>query len=172
MLVGYTFVHDGHCNGGWINSNTNQSTIVKCYEQCKANTQCGYFAYDASGKGCALYTLSGGCPDDDSYPSHNSYKMSSGTHSHDQHAHTHTPHEPSIPCLHCARHLGRPFGKFPPPLRNSCQRWRVYFEARAQHMVGPAPREIRTRGMCPVVPFPLRYYLHAIQRPQSPFSSS
>ena len=72
---GYKSVHRGAaCGKGWINANSKQSTISKCYGRCKANVQCAYFSYD--GTTCAMYTLSGMCPANTRYTQYNSYKLS------------------------------------------------------------------------------------------------
>jgi len=69
---GYTFVHNGHCAGGWIfGSSTRQPSIEACASQCRGNSKCTYFAYDSvstSGMNCALYEGAGGCH-------YNSYRM-------------------------------------------------------------------------------------------------
>lgn len=71
----FTFVHDGHCAAGWINANTMQPTIEGCSTKCFGEDSCGYFAYNAGSRECALFTSGGGCPDDDSWPDHNSYRI-------------------------------------------------------------------------------------------------
>ena len=79
----YTFVHDGQCASGWIKGggwnkliNTPRNSMNQCLEECKANAQCGYFAYDPTENCCILYTTAGGCPDDDdTNPSYNSYRL-------------------------------------------------------------------------------------------------
>ena len=75
----YQYVHDGHCAGGWIsNSNSKQNSLADCFSECKGNSQCGYFAFDEGATNCALYTVEGGCPDDDNYPTYNAYKIEKG----------------------------------------------------------------------------------------------
>merc|ERR1719456_106974 len=82
--VDYTFVHNGHCGAGWIDgANTRESSIGECASQCRSNSACAYFSYNAvcvdcaltDGMNCALYNAAAGCPDDNQYPDHNSYRM-------------------------------------------------------------------------------------------------
>eukprot|EP00966_Prymnesium_polylepis_P297548 6874534-Prymnesium_polylepis.1 len=53
----YTFVHDGHCAGGWIR-NPSVADIDGCADACRDEVTCGYFAFSSAGI-CALYTLAG-----------------------------------------------------------------------------------------------------------------
>ena len=80
IYKGYVLIHDGHCASGWLDGNTYQSTIEVCYQNCKNNKQCFYFAYDdpvdgtAGSTNCALYG-NAGCTDDNNYPTYNAYEM-------------------------------------------------------------------------------------------------
>jgi len=70
----YAFIHDGHCNGGWVNPSTNQNSLENCKDECaNRGVTVGYFAYN--GEDCACYTESAGCPDDDKHPSYNAYEI-------------------------------------------------------------------------------------------------
>lgn len=64
------YVHDGHCAAGHI-SNVPKDSLEDCGKVCLATNNCGYIAYDSTT--CAMYTLAGGCPDDDNHPSYNAY---------------------------------------------------------------------------------------------------
>jgi len=74
----YSFFHDGHCAGGWINANTRQDTMTSCSSQCVSQAGCNYFAFDnekPAGTNCALYNEAGGCPDDNHYRGYNAFRM-------------------------------------------------------------------------------------------------
>jgi len=72
----FCFFHDGHCDGGWLVSNTQLSTKEECATLCSSTTSCGYFAWSTSpSNNCALYDLASGCPDDNTYPTYNAYSM-------------------------------------------------------------------------------------------------
>ena len=70
----YTFVHDGHCAGGWI-KNPGVTDVDGCADACENTATCGYFAYNSGAVLCALYTLAGACPDDNQYGDYNAYKL-------------------------------------------------------------------------------------------------
>merc|ERR1719356_1367300 len=71
----FTFVHDGHCAGGWL-YNPRVANIEGCADKCEDETArgCGFFAFSSSGT-CALYSLAGNCPDDDRYADYNAYEL-------------------------------------------------------------------------------------------------
>ena len=70
----YEFVHDGHCNGGWDGSNTNQNTVTDCRNECAKRPDVGFFAYSSSDI-CACYFKKDGCPDDNLHGDHNAYRI-------------------------------------------------------------------------------------------------
>ena len=72
FLVDYEFVHDGHCNGGYISS-TSGVSLKGCRDHCAKLPKAGYFAYSTAGKKCACYSTAGGCPDDNQYPDYDSF---------------------------------------------------------------------------------------------------
>jgi len=76
----YSFFHDGHCAGGWINANTRQDTMTSCGLKCRNQAGCNYFAFDneKAGTNCALYNEAGGCPDDYRFRGYNAFRMDAG----------------------------------------------------------------------------------------------
>ena len=74
----YVLKHDGHCAAGWIPaSNSCQSSLKACFEQCKSKSNCGFFAYQTkcAPTNCALYSASAGCPGDGKYPAMKAYRI-------------------------------------------------------------------------------------------------
>lgn len=73
----WCFKHDGHCASGWIPANSRQATVDACAARCRSHHSCGFFAYSETqaGNNCALYTLAGGCTDDDRYPMYDAYYL-------------------------------------------------------------------------------------------------
>ena len=62
---------EGGQGGGWLSMTSKQVSLHTCHAQCQKKTQCGYFAFDASGAGdrnghtCTLYAKMGGCREDE-----------------------------------------------------------------------------------------------------------
>ena len=78
VLADYEFVHDGHCNGGFISGTHQVGLSLKgCRDHCSALPEAGYFSYSTEGQTCSCYSTVGGCPDDNLYPTHNSYLLTS-----------------------------------------------------------------------------------------------
>jgi len=77
---GHKFFHDGHCASGWMGGNTVQNTINDCEAECRSRKGCGFFAWAAGDRithtNCAVYSLSGGCKDDDAFQGYKAYMIS------------------------------------------------------------------------------------------------
>merc|ERR1719242_460374 len=79
----YTFLHEGHCAGGWAGYNTFQPTVESCASHCGASRGLQFFAFcdeadpnDCDhGVNCACYSQ---CPDDDHWPQYKAYQITSG----------------------------------------------------------------------------------------------
>ena len=72
----YEWVHQGHCADGWVRRSTRQTSIKGCFEECvNRGPHIGYFAYSNENNDCACYQQSAGCPDDNKFNNHNSYRI-------------------------------------------------------------------------------------------------
>ena len=74
VLADYEFVHDGHCNGGYITDKTGIS-LKGCRDHCSELPEVGYFSYSTEGEKCSCYSTAARCPDDNLYPAYNSYAI-------------------------------------------------------------------------------------------------
>ena len=77
-LFGYDLIHEGHCASGWMGDNISVNTVWDCAIHCSEREGCGYFAYmdnSDNSYNCVTYFESDGCPDDNSYPKFDAYKI-------------------------------------------------------------------------------------------------
>ena len=74
IYIDYEFVHDGHCNGGYIADSIGLS-LKGCRDSCSELLEAGYFSYAPFGQFCSCYLTAGGCPDDNLYPEYDSYSI-------------------------------------------------------------------------------------------------
>jgi hypothetical protein len=74
----FSHVHAGHCNGGWLGSNSGQASAAACSAHCSANADCHYFAFCDGGScdgstNCAMYNEAAGCPNDNNWGDYEAY---------------------------------------------------------------------------------------------------
>jgi len=75
----YEFVHDGHCNGGWMDTQNAWKpglSLKGCRDHCSELPAAGYFSYSPEFvQDCRCYSTAGGCPDGDYEPTFDSYSI-------------------------------------------------------------------------------------------------
>ena len=78
FLDHYLFQHSGHCNTGWVGTNTEEINIGDCFEECVKRSNVGYFAfavYTNRTYNCACYKKDGYCQYDGRFEDFNSYRI-------------------------------------------------------------------------------------------------